>query len=740
MVTVNHRLVPLALDRVDGTTFELFAQAFMAVTMGREFIPLGGTHDGGADGAFERGLFESKSSLFMQASIQENFRQKIRDTVRRLKEVGRTPTTLVYCTSRVIPLLDKEAQDLSDELGVAIQIRDQKYIDAHINSAPGTVEAFQSYLAPQLDYLKHIGAATIVSSELPIRALCVFLGQEVDRRRGDTELQESVTDGLILWALEETNADDGVFMTRSEVLEKIEGALPTAKAFVRGTIDARLKVMSSKGGVKGREIRHYKDGDKYCLAFETRQLIYRENEEDESLKAEVTSIFRDRASQSDGADLAELAAEICHQTLNLTFEKQGLEIAAFMDGADTAGEESQFTISENMDEALERAGIPPADRPRIKEVALPVLRQAFYGSTDPERRYLLKLGRTYTLLLSLMNEPRIVEYFRGMSSKFVLYVGSDLIVRALSERYLDPEDQMTVNTFRILKAAGAELILTEPALMEVYTHLQSADQEFKNHYLDVEKELNLDWVRHIDRIMIRAYFYARQNPDLGRRPANWPAFIDQFCSYDQLYKGMGRESLRLTLCEEFGFTFEDLDTMSRGVDEDELQDLAEELEKVMQKKDKAELLAKNDALQILRIYARRRELGEIHKPNPYGYRTWWLTQATRALQVTKKLVDDKGASYMMRPEFLLNFISLNPSLESVQRSFDSIFPSLIGVRLSNRMRDDAFKKVIKRVKEVHALGEGRARALVAELSDRLKGDAFIEYEKELWERNGQKRG
>ena len=65
-----------------------------------------------------------------------------------------------------------------------------------------------------------------------------------------------------------------------------------------------------------------------------------------------------------------------------------------------------------------------------------------------------------------------------MSTKFRLYVGSDLIVRALSERYLRDEGQMTVNMLQILRDAGSELVLTAFVLNEVVSHLRATDYEF----------------------------------------------------------------------------------------------------------------------------------------------------------------------------------------------------------------------------------------------------------------------
>jgi hypothetical protein len=70
-------------------------------------------------------------------------------------------------------------------------------------------------------------------------------------------------------------------------------------------------------------------------------------------------------------------------------------------------------------------------------------------------------------------------------------------------------------------------------------------------------------------------------------------------------------------------------------------------------------------------------------------------------------------------------------MDAVRQSFGTIFPSLLGVKLSNRMRSDVFQIVIEKIREASGIGEARARALASELSDKLKGDQFRRYEVQL---------
>ena len=559
MKPINHELVEIALERVSGTDFEHFFQVFYPAIVGVDFVPLGGIHDGGADAFLQDRFFEATTNrpdTFFQATTQANHRAKIRHTVNRLKEVGRAVRTLQYISSRTIPFIDKEEEVLSDELGVIIRIRDRKWIVRNINSSPQTLEAFRTYLEPCLSFLRAIGGATTVagSRNLPARTLCVFLGQEVQRRRGNTDLLMAVTDSLILWALEGTDPDAGKFMTREEIRSKIEATLPTAKHFIRGELDRRLELMAAKSNPTGREVRWYRKDDKFCLPFETRTIVMEENIEDESSKLQVLELYECRAESALDADevlSSTQVASIAHHALILTFEREGLELAEFL--TDQAEGERSLTISDQVDRAIEDAQLSGAQAEQAKEAALSVLREALYNSTAVERKYYGKLVRTYILMLTLRNEPRIVEYFQGMSSNFLLFVGSDIIVRALSERYLAEEDQMTANMLRILKSAGATLVVTHMAIEEVHAHLRSSDYEFKKYFLRFEQYMDERVVRHADKILIRAYFYARINPLLDDGPRSWRMFIEQICSYDILHMNVrSRVEIKNFLLEKFG--------------------------------------------------------------------------------------------------------------------------------------------------------------------------------------------
>ncbi len=62
------------------------------------------------------------------------------------------------------------------------------------------------------------------------------------------------------------------------------------------------------------------------------------------------------------------------------------------------------------------------------------------------------------------------------------------------------------------------------------------------------------------------------------------------------------------------------------------------------------------------------------------------------------------------------------------KSNDAIFPTLLGVKLSNRLKSETLETIMSEIRKASAMGEARARARASELADKLKGDNFKRYE------------
>jgi hypothetical protein len=727
---VPPQLVEVALSHISGTAFEAFSNELMTNVLGISFVPLGGNKDGGADGFIDAGCFESdNSNRFMQASIEEVPERKIRQTVLRLREVGRRPESLIYVTSQVVPRLDQLQISLGDELEINLTIRDQKWIALQANYSSQTKDAVQRHLSPLVEYLKKPGAATLIESSKYISSpsIYVFLRQEVERRSGESSLYEAVVDSLILWALEGTDPDTGILMTREEIKARIISELPVAVQMLNQLFDERIQWLSSKDNSSGREVRWYKADDRFCLPYETRRLVEDENESDEQVRIDANDSFRSRLSGYEdpalGSSEIEKGVLVVNRAVQLAFEREGLSFSYFLDGE--TQQDSYSTINDHIRNAMEELRVPRNIRARVGEAAYLTIRGSMYRSDERERIFFRRLSRTYGLLFTLRCDPKLIEYFQDMSAEFQLYVGADILVRALSERYLLREDQMIRNMLAMAKESGATLLLTEPALEEVWNHLKSCDNEFINFMSPVEDSITLEIARNDPKILVRSYFYAKLEPEAhGGSPRSWELYIGQFCEYNELHRLSGKETIRKYLQATFSMDYVARGDLEKLVNIEDLEALSAQIETGKKSKN----LAKNDALMALSVYAIRDQRRESAEVSEFGYKTWWLTNESMMLRFTHEIEEAHGQSrYMMRPDFLLNYLSLAPSAEKARQTFANVFPTLLSIRLSRRMDEDEFQGLMEKVRGWSDWEPGRRAAAVGELSDALKSDFQKQY-------------
>ncbi len=552
---------------------------------------------------------------------------------------------------------------------------------------------------------------------------------------GNASILISITDGLIFWSLEATDPEKRILFSRDEILAKIEGAIPTARKFIRGKIDERLKLLRSKGNPQGRQISWYAKEDAYALRYEQRMLLIEDDLDDTALFNAITDRIRERIKAIIDVSLYKLSAEIARvisSCIDAMFEKQGFTIGLyFIDKNDEMID--SINLIDDIDAGVDRLGLKPADRQAVHDVVVTILRKLIYNPDDIERKYFIKLSTTYFLLFALKSEPRIVEYFNSMANRLVLYIGSDLIIKALSEHNLPVEGRMVTNALDVIKSSGADLIVTEPALEEVFTHLHASTLEFENFYANVENMIDEDFVYSIDRILIRSYFYAKLNINtIGRPPQAWRSYISQFCNYDDVRRKQNSDSLRFFICDKFGLGYESKEEMLKSIDRDELAKLTAAIVAERSKRyiehPRRDVLAYNDALHVLRVYSRRLTTRDNIAPNPFGHKTWWVTHEQAVQRASLASLGPYKPRVIMRPEFLLNYIALMPTKREVVESYRTIFPTILGVSLGRRATGPMLHSVLSAARQAASVDNSRAKAMLNEFSDKLKTDQLRVYE------------
>jgi hypothetical protein len=148
-------------------------------------------------------------------------------------------------------------------------------------------------------------------------------------------LLNSITDALILWSLEETDPQLGKFLTKDQILRKIEAAIPTASQFIRGNIDHHLITLSSKNNPTGREISWYKQLGQYALQYSQRQQLLYDNIEEAELFSSITDnlklSIRAAVPQKLHNRIDDIS-QICHRCVQVMFERQGTALGLFIMG------------------------------------------------------------------------------------------------------------------------------------------------------------------------------------------------------------------------------------------------------------------------------------------------------------------------------------------------------------------------------------------------------------------------
>lgn len=225
------------------------------------------------------------------------------------------------------------------------------------------------------------------------------------------------------------------------------------------------------------------------------------------------------------------------------------------------------------------------------------------------------------------------------------------------------------------------MVLTEPVLEEIVWHLRTSDLEFRHVIKDIEPHVTYELARNSPMILVRAYLYARMNEELGkRRPTNWPGFVQQFTDYSDLHKAAAFDDVRSYLQRSFGFVYRTRSDLASMVDEEEFERLSAALSDK-----KKEELAVNDALLALSVYGHRNRERERAADREFGYRTWWLTNESAILKHTHDLAEGHGARYILRPDFLLNFLTLAPAASESRQAFANVFPTLLGMTLGKQI-------------------------------------------------------
>ena len=711
MSGVDPQAFCFAIDQIkDGFIFEKFAQGFLSKVLGYNFLPAGGIKDKGIDGLehmFNREGFERD---IYQMSIDKHPREKIVDTLEKLKSNSIRFNRLIYVTNISVKNKDVLIDEFFDIYKKYVQIYDQQWFAVNVNNSTATVQAYHIFVDSYLHEFAKPGATFEIADFETDPRVYAFLRQQWEENRGQTDLSEVLVDSLILLALEGTDPSQGSMQTKEQIIKKINELIKFDPRSLHNLIDTRLRVLSTRP----RKINYHRIEDAYVLQYEQRIAIQERNLRDAALQKtfrEDTKLDLEKYFDRTGLSL-HLGIQLVESVLHELFYQQGLDFSKFIMTKDNT-EAFEKNLPDIVSKVVEKKNY----KSETKNALLQTIRNMVYNGTDNQQEFLDRLSHTYLMMFLLQCDPQVAKFFATLASKLQVYVDTSIIIPAISEHFLDARRQRYKNLLIGGRRAGVSLYINEPILRELCAHFKMIKGIYQENYAENEDIYTDDInIFYIQQIMIRSFFYAR----LDGRVNTWKDFLDALIGYNL------RESLVEFLKEEFGIKYIPDSKLGIEIDITELDRLSEHL---ADHKDALSMVgrfekAKTDAEVILMIYKLREMNNELGSGGIFGYTTWWLSSDVKTHRSVLQVFGEKySQSCYMRPDFLYNYISLAPSLGEVNEAFAKLFPTLVGVNISYRVPEEVTETIHAYTKSHRNFSKGRVKGALRELSDKLKHDS-----------------
>jgi hypothetical protein len=706
----------------DGFLFESFAQEFMSARLGYKFLSSGGVKDRGIDGLEHVSEDENKLTSIFQITIDKKSEIKLKDTMAKLKSNSISYSRLTYVTNIEVKNKDILVDFADENYGISLRIFDASWISSNCNESPATQSVIRNFVDRHLRDMQKPGREFVVNDFVKDPKLYVFLMQQIGGNGEVEDLNNKLIESLILYSLRDTDPDINMLMTADDIENSVKEMFDFEVERIRSKINKRLKALSKK---PDRKINHHTQGgvDRFCLPFETRLRIISDNAKDKTLfdgfMREAEEVIKGKL-RGEEVQVKKLS-EILKKIVELIYYQQGLEFSDFLlNGGSSDLFESN--LSETVDLVLDSSNIIDKNRSKVKTALIMAIRDIVYSGSPESKNYLKSLSKTYLMLFLMKCDPQVISYFQTMAGKMRIFVCTSILVPAFSEIYLQDQNKRYWSLLKSAKSRGVRLLVNDTILDELLAHIKNSYRIYQREYQNNIDLFDKGKEEFVDQILVRAYLYAKNEG----RVQSYEAFLDNFVSIDS---PSAKQELIDFLNEEFGVDYVSSGTkeMKVDIDESDFDLLLEELTSVKGSAGKA----RADAKLILTIFALRDAHGEINS-SIEGFKTWWLSSDTATHKAVSRLFKQKyPVSCYMRPDFLYNYISFTPPKDKVSALYENTFPNLLGVQISNHVSPDIGKEVRRLIVEHNDRPNGRVKAKIRDLSDKLKTSTGLDYEDKL---------
>ncbi|MGL1888695.1 MAG: hypothetical protein OCD76_19435 [Reichenbachiella sp.] len=692
-MNLDQEAIRIVLSKMpDGFLFEGFAQKIFNIVFGDTFIPVGGSGDQGIDGfqcVYSR---EEKSKLIYQISTEEvHWKQKdnkITSTKEKLDKNGIEYDKLSFITNRKVLRKDTIQDEFYDRYDFDLTIYDQEWFINKILSEPSIADIYLSFIQSHVHEYNQPSKLVEVGEFSSDPRLYVFLRQQVDEN-SEHDIESNILDGLILYVLEGTASEKGIFKDLDQIIIDIREISKFSISDLKGKINSRLLTLSK---IPYRKVKHHTVENHFCLPYETRIELTERDIKDAQLQSDFETDTLEIIKEN--LELIDVKVKdvysVFEQIIHGIFYRQGLEFSDFVLNDSNKGviDDSLSTIVAHI---VDDTSIKIGNKYKVKRALLLSIREIVYNGNSVQREFLRRLSKTYLMFFLTQNDPKISLFFKSLANRLDVFVGTSIIVPALSEYYLDDENKRYWNLIKGAKQAGVNLWINEYIIDELVSHITNIKDKYLGIYQPEEDDYLKDDIQllYIDEILIRAYFYAKKRG----RVTDFDSFLIKFV--DPNLSDI-KEDLIFFLNEMFGIEYIPTSSQDIKLDPEELNLLIPAL---TEKKQNSVKRATVDAKLILHIYKLREQNNETNTAGIFGYKTWWLSQDVNTFKTVKEVLDKYTVSCYMRADFLYKYISLAPKRNEIDALYKKCFPNLMGVNLSYHLPPGISDFVAKKIAE-----------------------------------------
>lgn len=714
---MSDQLISLAIDNISKTDFERWVQKVLATTEGINFAPTGGIHDGGQDGFIRTA--DGQPKHFIQITKQEDTRTKVRKTVEDIKK-KREIDELTYVTSQMEQNRDLSEAKWGKEFGLRLRIHDRSWLLVRASLDKTLRDDLYGSVRGLLDELSR---ATSVKKQMASQdrlSIITYLEAQARSLPASEDFQNICLDTVVYDTLQGTDSSKDIFKTLEELESKIKESHPRLFSKASVSLEDRLEFLCSKTNFP--RIRKH-PGQRYALPYEVSNQFGEFNLSIQNLEDSFLACLSARIRTEEPTLSGEVHGKILGVVRDSLHETFRLQAVNFSNSFSNTGDEANVEVFSIIAKLAGEIKIPESDIERAKEIAAAVFRRVCYSSNEIEGRFLEALMKYYTLQFVMNGDAVVYEFFSEMARRLRVYLGSDIIVRCLSEVFVKEKSRGMTNALQRIQRAGVTLRITRRTLEEVFTHLHATYLTFRNDFEGWYRNGSLRELMQSDRILIRAFGYAYFEP-IGhtRQPRDWSDFLNQFGSAAWFAEpSRNIDDFGSFLVEKYDFEFVELEDVTSKIDGNLAQEIANE---IYSSRDRGTTsghakLALNDAQMALFINAERNELGERVTSDLYGYNTWWMTEETKIIHALRSR--SIPSNIVMHPQFLINHLILDRARTGQSETeYLGLAPTLFGLRITDRVPQATMKKFLDAVRDIDVSDEAAQRARIRAAANRLK--------------------